>query len=139
MLEELPTLSTLDELVDLAEAAGPLFIRYSEGPEEDRCRRSIDYESGLELPGLSVNPLRPEPWWTRPLRHWVARQLCAYAHIGEQGSKVPWVLTGKVIGRGPDNEPLLGPFEPMAFLSESLVEEARTVYEADFDVGGRET
>jgi hypothetical protein len=43
------------------------------------------------------------------------------------------VLSGEVVGRGPDNEPLVGPFEPVAYLSSSLVNEARIVYETAFD------
>jgi hypothetical protein len=133
---DLPTFSTLDELVRLAKRSRPLFVRYSKGPDEDRGRRSLDYESQLELPGLSVNPLLPEPWWTRPLEHWMARQLCAYAHLGDHQGKIPWVLTGEVVARGPDNEPLLGRFDPIAYLSESVVAEAKTLYEAVFDVDG---
>jgi hypothetical protein len=132
-----PTLSRLGALVSLAKRPSLLFVRYSSGPEEDRGTKSTDYESGLELPGLSVNPLQPEPWWTRPLEHWIARQLCAYAHLGEDEDKVPWVLSGEVVGRGPDNEPLIGPFEALAYLSSSLVNEARSVYETAFDADSR--
>jgi Family of unknown function (DUF6098) len=133
MRANLPTLSSLEELVSLAKRPSLLFVRYSSGPEEDRGTKSTDYESGLELPGLSVNPLQPEAWWTRPLEHWIARQLCAYAHLGEDEDKVPWVLSGDVVGRGPDNEPLIGQFEALAYLSSSLVNEARGVYETTFD------
>ena len=42
------------------------YVRYSKGPQHDLGEASVDTESGLELPGLSVNPLDPEPWWTRP-------------------------------------------------------------------------
>ncbi len=134
---DLPTLCAMDELVALAEGCRQLFVRYSSGPAEDRGATSTDYESGLELPGLSVNPLQPEPWWTRPLEQWIARQLCAYAHVGEDEGKVPWVLSGDVVGRGPDNEPLIGPFDPLAYVGGALVDEARTVYESTFDVNRR--
>lgn len=134
MPDHLPTFRRLHELVDLARRGAPLFVRYSGGPAEDRGSRSTDYESGLELPGLSVNPLRPEPWWSRPLEHWLARQLCAYAHLGEEDDKVPWVLSGEVVGRGPDNEPLVGSFEPLAYLHNSLVVEAGVLYESAFAV-----
>jgi hypothetical protein len=137
MRADLPTLCRLDELVDLVKRCRQLFVRYSSGPEEDLGTKSTDYESGLELPGLSVNPLQPEAWWTRPLEHWIARQLCAYAHVGEDEGKVPWVLSGEVVGRGPDNEPLIGPYDPLTYLSSSLVDEAQTVYESTFDANRR--
>lgn len=89
MPDDVPTLHRLAELVDLAE------------------RR----------PGLSANPLDPEPWWTRPTREWPARQLCNDAHLQrEDGERHGWVLAGTVVGRGPDNEP-------------------RRVYEERFDAG----
>lgn len=75
-----------DEFADLEAliAVDPrLYVRYFKGPEHDASGRSLDTESGLELPGLSVNPLNPERWWTRPLGDWVARQLCQYKHLQE--------------------------------------------------------
>jgi uncharacterized protein DUF6098 len=83
-----------------------------QGPDEDRKNGgSVDYESGLRLPGFSANPLDPERWWTRPLRDWLARQLCQYAHIKDSADdgRVAWILKGDVAGRGPDNEPLIDP------------------------------
>ena len=70
----LPQLQSISELEDLVRGEPDLYIRYSEGYEADRDSGSVDTESGLELPGLSVNPLRPETWWTRPLQDWLARQ-----------------------------------------------------------------
>jgi hypothetical protein len=134
--DALPRLERLEELVAWAEGDLQLFVRYSKGPAEDRGETSVDYESGLELP-LSVNPLQPEPWWTRPLEQWIARQLCAYAHLGEESEKLPWILIGQVVGRGPDNEPLIGSFEPVGYLSDVLVAEARRVYDSAFDVKRR--
>ena len=62
------TLKSIDELLNLVRAEPGLYVRYSEGYDADRDSGSLDTESGLELPGLSVNPLNPESWWTRPLR-----------------------------------------------------------------------
>src|SRR5437660_12625841 len=121
MRADLSTMYRLEELVTLAKRHRHLFVRYSSGPDEDLGAKSTDYESGLELPGLSVNPLRPEPWWSRPLEHWIARQLCAYAHLGGEDDKVPCVLFREVVGRHPDNEPLVGSFEPLAYQDNSLV------------------
>src|SRR5437763_11567719 len=77
----LPVLRTLDELDVLAGKTRGLFVRHSKGVQADRERCSIDYESGLTLPGLSVNPLDPQPWWTRDRKDWLARQLCRYVHL----------------------------------------------------------
>jgi hypothetical protein len=136
-MRTVPSLERLEDLVAWARSDRPLFVRYSKGPADDLGAKSVDYESGLELPGLSVNPLQPEPWWARPLEQWIARQLCAYAHLGEGSEKLPWILTGEIVGRGPDNEPLIGPFEPLGYLSDALVAEAQRVYDSAFDVKRR--
>lgn len=114
----------------------PLFVRYSEGPEKDAEGRSIDTESGLELPGLSANPLDPEPWWTRPTADWLARQLCQYKHLSERNpDRLAWVLHGEEIARGPDCEPLLVDVEFVARLTDRLLAEAEQRYHERFDAG----
>jgi hypothetical protein len=116
--------------------APPLYVRYSEGPDADASGRSIDTESGLELPGLSVNPLDPEPWWTRPTADWLARQLCQYKHLSERNpDRLAWVLRGRVVGRGPDCEPLLVDAEFVARLTDALLAEAEQRYHARFAAG----
>ena len=135
-MAEIPTLRTLDELVAQMNGGGELYVRYSEGPEKDQGRESRDYESGLDLPGLSVNQLAPESWWTRPLEEWLARQLCQYAHLSQaDDDRHAWILRGRVVGRGPDNEPLVADVTPVAELSADLIDQARKVYEERFDVG----
>ncbi|MBW3611065.1 MAG: hypothetical protein KY438_06000, partial [Actinobacteria bacterium] len=86
---------------------------------------SRDYESGLELPGLSTNPLDPEEWWSRPLEDWLSRRLCQYAHLADQegNDRQAWVLEGTVVGHGPDNEPLVELRRPVAFISDEVVAE----------------
>jgi len=49
----------LGELAELACDGRQVYLRYSRGPEADAHQASRDYESGLELPGLSVIPLAP--------------------------------------------------------------------------------
>jgi hypothetical protein len=128
---------TLGELVALVDERPRLFARFSKGPDHDRTSTSRDHESGLQLPGLSVVPLAPARWWTRPLREWIARQLCKYAHLRTEApdDRHAWVLTGEIVARGPDNEPLLSPWTPVAMVEDDVVEEARRVYEQRFDVG----
>ena len=136
MTASLTSLDSLVQLEDLVRRQPGLCVRYSEGPEQDMRRNSIDTESGLELPGLSVNPLAAEAWWTRPLTDWLARQLCQYRHLSEKNpARFAWVLIGREVGRGPDCEPLLADVQPVGRLSERLLEEAERVYHQQFDAG----
>lgn len=131
-----PTLRSIDELLALLDAEPDLYIRYSEGYEADSDGGSLDTESGLELPGLSVNPLRPEQWWTRPLSDWLARQLCQYKHLKEKNPKrYAWIARGRCIARGPDCEPLLAEVEEIARLDDELLAEAQRIYQERFDAG----
>ena len=128
--------ATVQELEELVAERPGLHVRYSKGPKADRGGGSMDTESGLELPGLSVNPLAPEPWWTRPIGDWLARQLCQYRHLAESNpERFAWVLTGRVVGRGPDCEPLLADVVPVARLAPALLEEADERYRESFDAG----
>jgi hypothetical protein len=137
---DIPTVDSLDHLCRLV--TGDTYVRFSNGPDEDRTTASRDYESGLDLPGLSVNPLQPEDWWQRPLDEYLARQICNYVHLQDESDdhRRPWVLTGRVVSRGPDNEPLVGrDFTPVAWLSDTVVEEARRLYQERFDVASDST
>lgn len=138
-LDDLPEIQTLDELCNLV--APNAFVRFSKGPQSDADSNSRDYESGLSLPGLSVNPLQPEQWWTRPTEEWLARQICNYVHLAEESDddRRAWVLTGRVTARGPDNEPLVDGYEPVAWLSDSAIEEAKRLYQDRFDVSSDST
>src|SRR3954451_3040476 len=134
--DDLAEVSTLTELAELVGQRAPLYVRYSEGPNEDARGRSVDFESGLTLPGLSVNPLAPEPWWTRPLSDWLARQLCQYEYLAKkEPERYAWALRGRVVARGPDTEPLLVDVEPVARLSDGLLREAEQQYRSTFDAG----
>lgn len=133
-LGAVPRLRTLAEVVELVEAVSPIYVRFSAGPDVDSTSVSRDHESGCLLPGLSTNPLDPEPWWDRPLEHWVARQLSQYAHHMTR-DRFPWVLTGEITARGPDCEPLLVDTTPVASIDPAVVHEARDVYRRVFDAG----
>ena len=137
--DDLPVLTSLSELCDTV--APDAFVRFSKGPTDDVETGSTDYESGLDLPGLSVNPLQPEDWWDRPLQEWLARQICNYVHIAEESDdeRKAWVLTGRVVARGPDNEPLVTDYRPVAWLSDGLIKEAKTLYRRAFDVASDST
>lgn len=130
----MPTLARLEELVSLIGDGLTLYLRYSPGPTSDAARPSTDHESGLVMPGLSANPLDPPRWWSLPAADWVARRVCQYLREIEEGAR-PWVLTGRVVDFGPDNEPLLDQVQPVAWLAGSLVREAHRRYRERFDAG----
>jgi len=134
MMPGVPHLRALADVVQLVEALSPLYVRFSAGPVADAATVSRDHESGCLLPGLSVNPLTPEPWWDRQVEHWLARQLCQYAHLLTP-DRFPWVLTGEIAGRGPDCEPLLVGTTPVASVDRSVVDEAAELYERVFRPG----
>jgi Family of unknown function (DUF6098) len=124
-VDELPELGSLDALVALVEWRSGLFVRWSRGPGNDGHERSRDHASGLDLPGLAVNPLTPPGWWTLPLDQWVARQVRTYAHLGEEApDHFAWVLAGQIVDRGPDNEPLVVDVEAVARLAPAVLREA---------------
>jgi hypothetical protein len=112
----------------VAECQHELYVRFGGDPKEDAARGSIDYESGLQLPGLSVNPLHPPSWWrNRPLRDWVRRQACAYHHLKQQHpDRRCWIVGGAVVERGPDNEPLLDDVEVFGAVADDALEECRS-------------
>ena len=130
-----------DELVALVRASEPpLYLRYSKGPDHDVSGGpSRDYEAGVDLPGLSVTNISPEPWWSRPVEDWVARRICKYLELGQEEDRYAWLLTGTEKGRGPDHEPVVELVEAIGRLDDRVVEEARRVYEARFDVGNDST
>jgi hypothetical protein len=131
----MPVAATLAEVVELVAEHPTLFLRYSGGPSADRTRPSRDYEADLDLPGLSVTVVSPEPWWSRPLQDWVARRLCKYAELASEPDRFPWLLTGRVVGNGPDHEPLVDQTRPVARVSAQAMEEAVRLYHDRFRVG----
>jgi hypothetical protein len=132
----LPVIRQLGQLAELACDDQDVYLRYSRGPEADAQRASRDYESGLELPGLSVIPLTPPAWCSRPVPDWLARQVCKYVQLADgEPARQAWVLSGRKVGLGPDQERLLADPCPMAMLSDAVLEQARRHYQERFDVG----
>jgi hypothetical protein len=83
-----------------------------------------------------VTTLRPEPWWTREPIDWVARRVCKYLDLAQDDQRRrAWILTGTVAGYGPDHEPLISDAEPIAWLSEDLIEQAHQRYHERFHAG----
>lgn len=133
--EPLPVIDSLDDLADLVTRRPDVFLRYSEGPDTDRHdTASCDYEADVVMPGLSVSTIAPEPWWPRPALDWIARRIRQYAQLHEPG-RYPWVLTGRIVGHGPDHEPLVTDVRPLARLGDRTLAEAAARYRARFKVG----
>lgn len=135
---DIPRLSDLADVVALVRERPDAHVRYSRDPRTEAGLGSTDTESGLELPGLSVNPLGAEAWWSRPLDDWIARQLCQYRHLAEEDDdeeREAWVVAGREVGRGPDCEPLLADVEVIAVVGEDALDEAEARYRAVFDAG----
>ena len=131
MTEELPTITNLAALVGLL--GDDVYVRWSKGPAADAASTSRDSLTGVELPGLSANPLRIEPWWgDRSHELWVARRLFDYRHLRElRGPDVrAWVLRGEEVGRGPDNEPLVRCLSPLAWVADSALDECIELVDA---------
>lgn len=130
------TVVSLQGVAGLLALGLKLHLRYSAGPEADRAQSSRDYESGLVLPGLATLDLAVPAWWTRPAADWFARQICKYGHLAEHDEeRYAWLLTGREVGRGPDNEPLIADAVPLGRLGERVLTEAAERYHARFEVG----
>lgn len=135
-MTQLAVLRSLAEVADVVSAQGTTYLRYSKGPDEDLGHRSSrDYEAEVDLPGLSVTVASPEPWWPRPVEDWVARRLCQYADLGAANGRFPWLLTGRVVGNGPDHEPLVDQVRPIARVADEAVREAVRLYHERFRAG----
>ncbi|MGA5820945.1 DUF6098 family protein [Kitasatospora sp. NPDC094028] len=93
-------------------------------------------QADVRLPGLSVTPPRPEPWWTRPPADRVARRVMKYADLAAScPERRPWLLTGRVVGAGPDHEPLIADPLPLAWLGPDVLHEAAHRYRERFAPG----
>jgi hypothetical protein len=133
--DEMPVIDDFDALVDLVTAHDQVFVRYSRGPAEDGAH-SVDFEADVKLPGLSVTNLTPEPWWPRPWADWIARRVCKYGELGEdEPDRRPWVLLGRVVGNGPDHEPLVTDVRGLGWIGPGALRQAERRYEQRFDVG----
>lgn len=137
--DSLPVVRDLAELLDLVrryEDGARLYVRWSRGPDQDGAGddpSSVDALTGVPLPGLSVNPLRMERWWAdRSPELWLARKLFDYHHLRElRGDHIrAWVLTGSEVARGPDNEPLVRPDQPVAWIDDAVLAECERMIAA---------
>jgi hypothetical protein len=66
---------------------------------------------------------------------WVARRICKYLELGEEGDRYPWLLTARLTGHGPDHEPVVDHVVPVARIGQGALDEAKRLYRERFDVG----
>lgn len=128
-------LLTLHDGVELlAEPGPPLFLRWSSNIAMDLdLQTSLDELTGVELPGLSVQALAAEPWWgDRPRDLWWARKLGGTRPpVDRHGPAVrPWVISGKVVGTGPDGDQLLVNSDFVATVTDAMMDQAATMLES---------
>lgn len=125
---DLPTLDSVAQIVDAQRDVGDLYLRVSRGPAESRTG-SRHPESGYPLPGIPCWTLGPESWWPAGSATWIARQLVAHSYLLSDRARA-WLLTGPVVGRGPDGETLVSPARPVALVGPGAFLEAESVYAA---------
>ncbi|MEV4947369.1 DUF6098 family protein [Streptomyces sp. NPDC053755] len=129
----LTTLASLEDLCRLVADRHDLYVRWSRGPEPDLASLfSTDDLTGVRLPGLSASALGVEEWWgRRPAHVWIARRLYDYCHLPrvKAPDTRPWVLRGREVGRGPDNEPLVADVQPLAWIGDGAIAEAVDIIE----------
>ena len=129
VLPGLPMVGSLKEVVELQTAVAQLFLRFGAGPEIDEGSERRDRASGYLLPGVPCRPLSAEPWWAGGKAVWVARQLVEHTYL-VTGGRMPWLVTGRVVGRGADGEPLLADAVTVAGIRPDLLKDAESVYAA---------
>lgn len=125
-------LLTLHDGVELLTEPGPpLYLRWSSNIAADLdLQASLDALTGVELPGLSVQPLAAEPWWgDRPTDLWWARKLGGHRPPSDQDGPAvrPWVVTGSMAGRGPDGDLLVVDCNFVATVTDAMMDQAATM------------
>jgi hypothetical protein len=125
----LPVLDSVPEIVRLQRRLGEVYLRVSDGPDADVLAGARHAESGYPLPGLPAWAMQPEPWWPAGTAAWTARQLVQHSYLLAEPSRA-WLLTGQVVGRGADGEPLISPATPVAVVGLGAFLEAESVYAA---------
>ncbi|WP_406275797.1 DUF6098 family protein [Actinacidiphila glaucinigra] len=126
----LPVLSSLDDMVALVREGGRFSVRWSRGPHADlvtaeSCGRPDRRELARTFRRLLAGGGLVAG---RPVRLWVARRLHDYSHgCGDKGPGIrPWILRGRLVGRGPANEPLVAAVHPIAWSAAVVITEAET-------------
>ena len=119
------TIKSAEQLAKVLAAHDTLFVRISNGPVADRkMGTSRNHQTGGRERGLSVNQ---------------SDYLTEYCFLlAGQPRAYPWLLTGREICRGSDNEPIVVDWQPVARIDRALFDaliEAR--YEQALDEGAQ--
>jgi Family of unknown function (DUF6098) len=136
---DLPVLEDLESIVAIVRQRPNLFLRYSKGPAADVGTVSRDYEAEVDLPGLSATTIAPESWWPLATEDWIARRICKYDELGQEGGRFPWLLSARQVATGPDHEPIVELHEAVAVLGDGAVRQARRRYRRRFQIGENST
>lgn len=65
--------------------------------------------------------------------------MCKYAELGDgEPDRHPWALFGRVVGNGPDHEPLVTDVRALGWIGPGALEEAKRRYRERFNVGQAE-
>lgn len=117
-------ITSLDELKELADKYDDLYIRYSSDIEGDKVRqRSTNHVTGNQESGLSANGISGRD------RLWIAINAVEYHRLC---SGPGWIIRGRDIGRGSDNEPLLHDIEVIGVLGDSCMEKCHQLSDLHF-------
>lgn len=108
------TVTTLEQVKAII-AAGPVFVRWSHGPDQDRSDgwQSKNHQTGAFESGMSVNDFPADG-----SDYDIYTRLAEYRHIGHP---VCYLCRGEVVGTGSDGEPCLTDVVPVAIVDDALI------------------
>lgn len=111
------TITTIEEVLELIAAHGEqLFVRWGNPDQDDLISgRSFNAVTGRREAGVSVSR-----WWSEEeadLYKWIGE----YQFLRINGPCRPYLLTGEVIGKGGDGEPVISNGALVAVIDDVLV------------------
>ena len=111
------TITTIAEVLELIAAHGDrLFVRWGNPNQDDLILgRSYNAVTGRREAGLSVSR-----WWSESeadLYKWIGE----YQFLRINGPCQPYLLTGEVVGKGGDGEPVIASAKVVALIDDSMV------------------
>lgn len=88
---------------------------------------TMQQEAGLSALALNGENQDKREWYEAYPRRWAAMQVRSYRFLRIKDADIrAWICIADVAGVGGDGEPCITNVKPLAYLSESLVEEAFT-------------
>ena len=117
--------SSLDEVAEMARHTGAVFLGFLDGSLP--AGRAREEQTGVVQVGLPAWQVLPEPWWTDSEVAWIARQL-AENFPDPTEDRLPYLVTGRVVGRDPNGTLLLAGTRPVAEITMAALAEAETTH-----------